>query len=918
MCPDINECENMTMGDGGHRCHMQAICANYPGGYNCTCKEKYGGNGFNCSLDMVSDSIDYREIVECEDANSEYVGTVLGAPSPAPTAVLCQQACVANASCMFWSLKKGVCTKLSSKSSKRFVPGASAGPRVCTSVSELIHEQTLQLKGAEEIFNSHLFLSTVSGDMPGTVLQNGPYKLATAEVPIMFFSSSMMRPVIYNWYLITTGAVRNQFFQYGGYNVTYNVEANCRQISFTQRMAMVPAVILQLMVTHKLQPFFLDYTLVWTKNVTRDGFTACLHEAVLFSGQHKADISYFAVAKDNYRVFREKSILHFPRKQLMCNTTDHLPQFCETFHYKSRYQKIPRVFLSTDIDYDQEGAGEQATWISSQTDRTAIICTKNTEDDIGYRNFVADVSVVISSREEYHICNNVTIPENYECSKTHDGGYKIHCQKPEDCPKTCNRHVCAADYGSYMDECHKRAETCAMYGEDYSKHVQRTSNDLREQTKCSPQLYPHGLMCGFIRKEAGNCNDWTTNQQVLPHPTAHNFTEQTCRQACADHVGFPACGEFLFGRSGSCNFLKKDAHKACNGDTGTNTNWLVYSVVECPEKEKVMPYQAGHIELPEDHSDYEFDTYCKVVEVNVARFNNISDWLVVTSVSFPENKSHVGYQPKFSTWTERINSTHFTACLYANKLSARASGIPHLHYVVYQKNLHRRIYLGGGEDYSMRGDAFEISKGVRWRRSSLCKDIDMGPMSNTSKVFLTVHHAETGNYPALKRRFHIESWLEYRGGVAVKTRVCARSMEVFSATKSDVKLHWLVVHPDKLSASDARMEVMRDVSFTLDASTTRKSLCKPFSDAEPKLSGKINATATDPVMLVGVKTRVERNVFEEDDKDKFAVPMASYMEEVDGKNVSMCYQGTLLADKTVSRESSVSTVMLLTTDDRFY
>ena len=55
-------------------------------------------------------------------------------------------------------------------------------------------------------------------------------------------------------------------------------------------MERVPSVVVSLYATHSLEPFILDYSLVWTEGVTATGFRACVHEAVLFSGEHEAKI----------------------------------------------------------------------------------------------------------------------------------------------------------------------------------------------------------------------------------------------------------------------------------------------------------------------------------------------------------------------------------------------------------------------------------------------------------------------------------------------------------------------------------------------------------------------------------------------------------------------------------------------------
>ena len=42
--PDIEECKDNT-----DDCHVDALCENTEGSYNCTCRLGYEGDGFNCS-----------------------------------------------------------------------------------------------------------------------------------------------------------------------------------------------------------------------------------------------------------------------------------------------------------------------------------------------------------------------------------------------------------------------------------------------------------------------------------------------------------------------------------------------------------------------------------------------------------------------------------------------------------------------------------------------------------------------------------------------------------------------------------------------------------------------------------------------------------------------------------------------------
>ena len=66
-------------------------------------------------------------------------------------------------------------------------------------------------------------------------------------------------------------------------------------------MASVPVIVLALKATHPLDPFILDYSLVWTEAITANGFRACVHEAVLFSGEHQAKVVRISLFPDKDR-----------------------------------------------------------------------------------------------------------------------------------------------------------------------------------------------------------------------------------------------------------------------------------------------------------------------------------------------------------------------------------------------------------------------------------------------------------------------------------------------------------------------------------------------------------------------------------------------------------------------------------------
>jgi len=50
LISDVDECNK-----GSHKCHLNAICNNTSGGYNCSCKERYSGDGYNCTGMFLDD-----------------------------------------------------------------------------------------------------------------------------------------------------------------------------------------------------------------------------------------------------------------------------------------------------------------------------------------------------------------------------------------------------------------------------------------------------------------------------------------------------------------------------------------------------------------------------------------------------------------------------------------------------------------------------------------------------------------------------------------------------------------------------------------------------------------------------------------------------------------------------------------------
>ena len=49
---DIDECST-----GGRKCHVNALCENYPGSYSCRCNSGYSGNGEVCTGKSIKNGL---------------------------------------------------------------------------------------------------------------------------------------------------------------------------------------------------------------------------------------------------------------------------------------------------------------------------------------------------------------------------------------------------------------------------------------------------------------------------------------------------------------------------------------------------------------------------------------------------------------------------------------------------------------------------------------------------------------------------------------------------------------------------------------------------------------------------------------------------------------------------------------------
>ena len=62
LCADIDECsETDSDGDELHECDQNGVCENTDGGYNCSCKTGFRGDGFNCSSECQKELQNFQK-----------------------------------------------------------------------------------------------------------------------------------------------------------------------------------------------------------------------------------------------------------------------------------------------------------------------------------------------------------------------------------------------------------------------------------------------------------------------------------------------------------------------------------------------------------------------------------------------------------------------------------------------------------------------------------------------------------------------------------------------------------------------------------------------------------------------------------------------------------------------------------------
>jgi len=475
-CTEIDEC---TDGTTPHQCDTNAQCSNNNGSYDCACNVGWTGDGFNCTdIDECNGTNDCSANSNCTNTAGSY--TCMCDVGYSGDALITGTNCTDIHECDTDTddcHDNATCTNTIGSHTCRCNAGfAGDGYDVCRDIliysgsaksanTHQMQEENITMDGYPTNAGADTtILSVISGGTPGTIIQNSAIDEANGRIGIAFYTSyeSGVMPK-YDWLSVDPMAFNSSEFQYGAVPIMYQVFEKCVDVNFTETMERVPSVVVSLYATHSLEPFILDYSLVWTEGVTATGFRACVHEAVLFSGEHEAKISYVAVATNTtvYGSITEHQVVNFENGTVNHANETYLEPFCQKIFFQHRYTTPPAVFVTAENAMGSRG--EQNAWIKKVTDRYVYVCTKNSIDDPGHRQVAANVSMVVAGAQPFHVCSGVDTPTNLDCYADGSGGYYFDCWT--DCDEDVRfEQVCASDFGYYKSECHMMKETCEMYG----------------------------------------------------------------------------------------------------------------------------------------------------------------------------------------------------------------------------------------------------------------------------------------------------------------------------------------------------------------------------------------------------------------------------------------------------------------------
>jgi len=218
---------------------------------------------------------------------------------------------------------------------------------------------------------------------------------------------------------------------------------------------------------------------------------------------------------------------------------------------------------------------------------------------------------------------------------------------------------------------------------------------------------------------------------------------------------------------------------------------------------------------------------------------------VAVAVSFPKKRDHGTFQAGATSYVEKVNKTTWKGCvrITGGQYNTTLFGHPHLNWVAYQKNVHRRInHLG--ERHYLEGDMVTIPT---FRRGSQCVNIKpRTPITSSSRVMLTVQHS-------LPNTFHrvANTWMESDANdpTGGSYRFCVSSGETFSSIFKELTLNWLSFDQrESTLQGDTRVQATNVEYVNNQAIDNNIARCRDLSDDSLVIGNRTALVAVDALI----------------------------------------------------------------------
>jgi len=154
---------------------------------------------------------------------------------------------------------------------------------------------------------------------------------------------------------------------------------NCADVTFPKdKFAEAPVVLVTS--EHLRTGKEYDAALIWTEDVTKDSFKACLREMQNFDGKHEdIDVNWFAFSQLHKPLFREHGTINFPNTNPPTDEDNNA--YCEFVLFARNYNTTPTVLLTANHSTTASGNSAPVhngitTWIENMNASGFRACVK--------------------------------------------------------------------------------------------------------------------------------------------------------------------------------------------------------------------------------------------------------------------------------------------------------------------------------------------------------------------------------------------------------------------------------------------------------------------------------------------------------------------------------------------------------------